>query len=216
MEDYAEELRTPPVSLISLVGCPDLHQSILTYLHKQQPPINTIALPDFSAISLLQKTKKETLDSAVPGGILKRDWLSKHRTRVPVVVAALFGSAAVSGDPAQWLQLCTDLENLNTLPIADMFYFLLSLLPFVIQRSLNSKSSVIARQLYTFKVKLIDRTIRSGFLFLLFFSFLSQTPCISGVKAPVRFPLMAGGGREGTYSIGNDQGVQALRDLLPC
>ncbi|KAK9164858.1 hypothetical protein Scep_000049 [Stephania cephalantha] len=88
--------------------------SIHTNLSSQTTtPINTIALPDFSAISLLQKTNKETLDSAVPPGILKRDWLSKHRTRVPVVVAALFASAALSGDPAQWLQVCTDLENLK-------------------------------------------------------------------------------------------------------
>ncbi|XP_010270568.1 PREDICTED: trafficking protein particle complex subunit 11 isoform X2 [Nelumbo nucifera] len=113
MEEYPEELRTPPVSLVSLVGCPELHSTISTYLHSEQPPINTLALPDFSKISVLSRSKKETLDSGQPGGILKRDWLLKHRTRSPAVVAALFGSDDVSGDPAQWLQVCTELENLK-------------------------------------------------------------------------------------------------------
>lgn len=46
-------------------------------------------------------------------GILKRDWVLKHRTRVPAVVAAMFTSDDVGGDPAQWLQVCTDLDNLK-------------------------------------------------------------------------------------------------------
>lgn len=113
MEDYAEELRTPPVSLVSLVGFPELHQAISSFLHSEQPPINTLALPDFSKISIMARKQKETQDLSPPSGILKRDWLVKHRTRVPAVVAALFGLDQISGDPAQWLQVCTDLENLK-------------------------------------------------------------------------------------------------------
>ncbi|KAI3938082.1 hypothetical protein MKW98_018638 [Papaver atlanticum] len=115
MEDYGEELRTPPVSLVSLVGLPELHSTISAYLHSEQPPINTLALPDFSKISIISKTQKETLDSSThhPGGILKKDWLLKHRTKIPSVVAALFGSDHVFGDPTQWLQVCTDLDNLK-------------------------------------------------------------------------------------------------------
>jgi trafficking protein particle complex subunit 11 len=45
MEDYPEELRTPPVSLVYIVGCPELHPSISTTLSSQQPPMNTLALP---------------------------------------------------------------------------------------------------------------------------------------------------------------------------
>ncbi|XP_059623366.1 uncharacterized protein LOC132266501 [Cornus florida] len=114
MEEYPEELRTPPVALVSLVGCPDLHTLISTHLHSEQPPINTLALPDFSKISVMAKIPKENSASGQTAGILKRDWLPKHRTRVPAVVAALFSSDHVSGDPAQWLQVCTDLENLKT------------------------------------------------------------------------------------------------------
>lgn len=111
MEEYPEELRTPPVSLISLVGCPELHSLISTHLHSEQPPINTLALPDFSAISIMNRFNKEIRDPVA--GILKKDWLLKHRTRVPAVVAALFTSDHVSGDPAQWLELCTHVENLK-------------------------------------------------------------------------------------------------------
>lgn len=114
MEEYPEELRTPPVALVSLVGCPELHASITTHLHSEQPPINALALPDFSKISIFAKPSK---DASIPpppvAGILKKDWLLKHRTRVPAVVAALFNSDHVSGDPAQWLQVCTNLENLK-------------------------------------------------------------------------------------------------------
>lgn len=114
MEEYPEELRTPPVALVSLVGCPELHATITTHLHSEQPPINALALPDFSKISIFARPSK---DASVPpppvAGILKKDWLLKHRTRVPAVVAALFSSDHVSGDPAQWLQVCTDLENLK-------------------------------------------------------------------------------------------------------
>ena len=113
MEDYPEELRTPPVALAAMVGCPEHHAAVSAHLHAEQPPINTLALPDFSKISLIAKTPKEATDSGQSTGILKRGWLLKHRTRVPAVVAALFRSDHVSGDPAQWLQVCTDLENLK-------------------------------------------------------------------------------------------------------
>ncbi|KAI8541026.1 hypothetical protein RHMOL_Rhmol08G0030600 [Rhododendron molle] len=113
MEEYPEELRTPPVALVAVVGCPELHTAISTHLHSEQPPINTLALPDFSKISVVAKRAKEGSEAGQFSGILKRDWLLKHRTMVPAVVAALFGSDHVNGDPAQWLQVCTDLENLK-------------------------------------------------------------------------------------------------------
>lgn len=61
---------------------------------------------------------RDPLGSGQPApvaGFLKRDWLLKHRTRVPAVVAAMFGSDEVGGDPARWLQVCTDLDNLKAL-----------------------------------------------------------------------------------------------------
>ncbi|CAK7357578.1 unnamed protein product [Dovyalis caffra] len=114
MEEYPEELRTPPVALVSLVGCAEHHALISSYLNAEQPPINTLALPDFSKIALLlSKPNKSDPLSGDNGGILKKDWLLKHRTRIPAVVAAFFNYDHVSGDPAQWLQVCSDIENLK-------------------------------------------------------------------------------------------------------
>lgn len=118
MEEYPEELRSPPVSLVAVVGCAELHQAITTHLHSQQPPINSLALPDISKISFLlapnpNKTSGSDSPASAAGGILKRDWLQKHRTRIPSAVAALFSSDCISGDPAQWLRLCSDLDELK-------------------------------------------------------------------------------------------------------
>ena len=123
MEEYPGELRTPPVALAALVGCPELHSRITSHLHAEQPPINALALPDFSIITLFARTPKENAGPGRPvDGILKRDWLSKHRTKIPAVVAALFSSDHISGDPAQWLQVCTDLENLKYGPFLHHNY----------------------------------------------------------------------------------------------
>lgn len=120
MEEYPEELRTPPITLTSMVGCPDLHPLISTYLLSQQPPINTLALPDLSKINVFNKKKPDpdSIIAASPppfivNGILKRDWLLKHRTKIPSVVAALFPSNHVFGDPSQWLQVCSDLDSIK-------------------------------------------------------------------------------------------------------
>lgn len=113
MEDYPEELRTPPISLVSVVGVPELHPTISSFLHSQQPPINTLALPDFSKVVVMAPMSARAAQSGPPPGVLKREWLAKHRTRIPAVVAAFFGDEQVYGDPAQWLQVCTDLENLK-------------------------------------------------------------------------------------------------------
>lgn len=120
MEEYPEEWRTPPVCLISVVGLAEHehHRLISTHLLSEQPPTNTLALPDLSKLlHLLSKKPKQPLDatssSSPAAGILKRDWLIKHRTRVPSVVAALFSSDQVYGDPAQWLQVCSDLDLLK-------------------------------------------------------------------------------------------------------
>ncbi|GLT26933.1 hypothetical protein SLA2020_019710 [Shorea laevis] len=119
MEEYPEELRTPPVSLVALVGCTEQHALISTHLNSEQPPINTLALPDLSKISLFLPAKsnnnQQPADSSSSNGILKRDWLQKHRTKTPAVVAALFSSLHVAGDPAQWLQVCSDLDQLKAL-----------------------------------------------------------------------------------------------------
>ncbi|CAH8352212.1 unnamed protein product [Eruca vesicaria subsp. sativa] len=122
-KEYPEELRTPPVSLVALFGCSELHSSITTHLHSQQPPINALAFPDFSHLPLLlapHQTSSFTdpLSDSSPtlptSGILKRDWLLKHRTKVPALVAAFFPSTHIFGDPTQWLQVCSNLDTLKS------------------------------------------------------------------------------------------------------
>lgn len=129
-EEYPEELRTPPVSLVALFGCSELHSSITTHLHSQQPPINALAFPDFSHLPLLlapppshdhshSSSFRDPLSSdssspTLPSGILKRDWLLKHRTKVPALVAAFFPSNHIFGDPTQWLQVCSTLDTLKS------------------------------------------------------------------------------------------------------
>ncbi|QCD82178.1 trafficking protein particle complex subunit 11 [Vigna unguiculata] len=120
MEEYPEEVRTPPVTLVSLVGCPEFQTLISTHFLSAQPPINTLALPDVSKIIHLFNNKKDpdptaTSPSPVLPGILKRDWLLKHRTKSPALLAALFPSHHLTGDPAQWLQLCSDLDSIKAL-----------------------------------------------------------------------------------------------------
>ncbi|XP_054821868.1 uncharacterized protein LOC129320434 isoform X1 [Prosopis cineraria] len=118
MEEYPEELRTPPVTLISMVGCPEVHALISTHLLSANPPINTLALPDLSKISLFSKKHDSDSNttasppSSVPG-IVKRHWLLKHRTKVPSLLAALFPAQHVFGDPAQWLRVCSDLDSIK-------------------------------------------------------------------------------------------------------
>ncbi|XP_017969396.1 PREDICTED: trafficking protein particle complex subunit 11 [Theobroma cacao] len=111
MEEYPEELRSPPVRLVALVGCPEQHGLISSHLLTQQPPINTLALPDLSKLSLLLQHNPSKSSSG--GGILRRDWLVKHRAKIPAVVVALFSWDQVSGDPAQWGQVCSDLDELK-------------------------------------------------------------------------------------------------------
>lgn len=106
------------MSLIALVGCTEQHAIISTHLNSEQPPINTLALPDLAKICLLlpvKTTSPPPAGSSPTPGILKRDWLQKHRTKIPSVVVALFSYLHVAGDPAQWLQVCSDVDQLKTL-----------------------------------------------------------------------------------------------------
>lgn len=114
MEEYPEEIRSPPVSLVAVAGGGDLQPAISAHLHSLQPPINSLALPNLSDISLLLSGhRSDTEQPKNPDGILRRDWLLKHRTKIPSVAAAFLSSDSVSGDPAQWLRLCSDLDSLK-------------------------------------------------------------------------------------------------------
>ena len=121
MEEYPEELRTPPITLISIVVCPELHNTISKHLHSEQPPINTIALPDFTKISLFSKSKLEDPSPSPLLDILKHDWLTKHQIKIPSILAALFFHSQLSSDPASWLQVCSHIDQIKTKIVNDYF-----------------------------------------------------------------------------------------------
>ncbi|KAL3675158.1 hypothetical protein R1sor_025106 [Riccia sorocarpa] len=115
MDQYPEELRTPPMPLVALVGMPELHSAISLSLHTEQLPLNTLAIPDISKISIIGGKEKKPVDARMPPpvGILKADWLAKHRTRSPAVLAVLLSCEQVYGDPAQWLQVFSNIDTIK-------------------------------------------------------------------------------------------------------
>ena len=118
-ELYSQELRTPPLPLVALVGVTELHSVISSYLHAEPVPINTLALPDFSKASVFGGKERKSVDMKAPPpllppfGILKIDWLRKHRTKVPAVVVVLLTREEIYGDPSQWLQVCNNLDTIK-------------------------------------------------------------------------------------------------------
>lgn len=83
----------------------------------QQLPINTLALPDFTKVAVIGGKERKAADARLPPpvGILKIDWLWKHRTRVPAALIVLLTREEVYGDPAQWAQVCTNLDTIKNI-----------------------------------------------------------------------------------------------------
>ncbi len=54
MDYYPPELVTPPLALVALLGCPELHSTVGEFLRSQhRPPINSIGLADPQSASRL-------------------------------------------------------------------------------------------------------------------------------------------------------------------
>lgn len=108
MDCYPPELVTPPLALVALLGCPELHSSVGEFLRSQhRPPINSIGLADPQSASRLLGERKSTVTSHTPPvEILKADWFAKHRQRRPAVAVLFLSRDSVLGDPASWLR-CT-------------------------------------------------------------------------------------------------------------
>ncbi|KAG6554217.1 hypothetical protein Mapa_004133 [Marchantia paleacea] len=117
MDLYPEELRTPPMALVALVGMPELHSAVSLSLQKEEPPLNTLAIPEFCRISIIGGKERKAADARMPPplGILKADWLAKHRTRSAAVLAILLSCDQVYGDHSQWLQICSHIDSVNVI-----------------------------------------------------------------------------------------------------
>ena len=68
MDYYPPELVTPPLALVALLGCPELHSTVGEFLRSQhRPPINSIGLADPQSASRLfgePATSKRVLKSS--------------------------------------------------------------------------------------------------------------------------------------------------------
>ncbi|KAL0042524.1 hypothetical protein WJX79_002345 [Trebouxia sp. C0005] len=108
MDYYPPELVTPPLALVALLGCPELHSTVGEFLRSQhRPPINSIGLAEPQSASRLFGERKSTVTSHTPPvDILKADWFAKHRQRRPAVAVLFLSRDSVLGDPASWLR-CT-------------------------------------------------------------------------------------------------------------
>ena len=73
MNTYPQELVTPPLALVALLGCPQLHPSVGEYLRSQhRPPINSLGVAEPWAASRLFGERKGMLTAPKErAGILK-------------------------------------------------------------------------------------------------------------------------------------------------
>lgn len=112
MEEYPEELLTPPVPLVALLGVPQLHAQMAEFLASQQPAMAALSIPDPSDAGVLGGKERRPLDSRMPPpvGIIKSDWLAKHRQRTASVAVLLLEREHVYGDPTEWQVVCGHID----------------------------------------------------------------------------------------------------------
>lgn len=90
MNFYPSELITPPLALVALLGCPELHPEIGEFLRSQhKPPINSLGVADPWAAARLFGERKSTLTApADQTGILK-----VHSSTAIALMYSLFRTA---------------------------------------------------------------------------------------------------------------------------
>eukprot|EP00884_Botryococcus_braunii_P005388 jgi/Botrbrau1/14850/Bobra.0326s0004.1 len=115
MNFYPPELVTPPLALVVFLGCPEVHSSVGEFLRSHhKPPMNSLGVADpLSAPRLFGERKQSLVASAAPAGILKADWLQKHRTRRPSVALLFLHTSAVAGDPNAWAGVCRNVDTVR-------------------------------------------------------------------------------------------------------
>ncbi|KAK9789561.1 hypothetical protein WJX73_006387 [Symbiochloris irregularis] len=103
MDAYPAEIVTPPLALMALLGCPELHAQMHEYLRSHhKPPINSVGVANPLDVGRVFGERKSPLAAGQPAGILKADWFAKHRQRRPAVAVLLIPRAEVEGAPDAW------------------------------------------------------------------------------------------------------------------
>lgn len=65
MDTIPAEYLTPPLALVALMGCENLHPHIMEHLKTAKPPINCLGVADPQMCERLFKPKKEAHDALV-------------------------------------------------------------------------------------------------------------------------------------------------------
>ncbi|PNW70671.1 hypothetical protein CHLRE_17g729700v5 [Chlamydomonas reinhardtii] len=110
---YPQEHRTPPLPLVALLGCPELHREIGDFFIQQhRPPLvfhgSNEPIEQFVARAFGPKKQSVLLGPVM--GILKSDWFAKHRGKKPAMAVALVERRDLEGDPSTWNRLVYGLK----------------------------------------------------------------------------------------------------------
>ncbi|KAG2431817.1 hypothetical protein HXX76_009311 [Chlamydomonas incerta] len=110
---YPQEHRTPPLPLVALLGCPELHREIGDFFIQQhRPPLvfHGSNEPIEQFVSRAFGPKKQLVLLGPVLGILKSDWFAKHRGKKPAMAVALVERRDLEGDPSTWNRLVYGLK----------------------------------------------------------------------------------------------------------
>eukprot|EP00897_Mesotaenium_endlicherianum_P002416 jgi/Mesen1/2201/ME000152S01293 len=119
MQHFPQEFLEAPPPLVALVGVPELHAKVAEYLQSLQPPVLSLFIHDPAKVTALGGRERRPPDAKLPPpvGIIKADWLTKHRERSASIVVVSLERERVYGDPAQWMGVCAELNNINPLAL---------------------------------------------------------------------------------------------------
>ncbi|GIM12975.1 hypothetical protein Vretimale_16160, partial [Volvox reticuliferus] len=111
---YPQEHRTPPLPLVALLGCPELHRDIGDYfIQHHRPPLvfhgSNEPLEQFVSRAFGPKKRVALTVGPLPG-ILKSDWFAKHRGKKPAMAVALVERRDLEGDPTTWNRMIYGLK----------------------------------------------------------------------------------------------------------
>jgi len=112
---YPLEYRTPPLPLVALIGCPEVHKDVADFfVHQLRPPLVSLFTSTEPTEQFLSRNfgpgKQASSTAPTPSGILKAEWLAKHRGKRPAVAVALITRQELEGDPSSWTRMLYTLK----------------------------------------------------------------------------------------------------------
>jgi hypothetical protein len=119
MNEYGDELRHFPSPVLALIGCNNMHTPIVKNLstrkdlYGQEVSYYHVLSFENCGPSLFPDRKKErrqTYEGYIPLGILKADWMNKHRKLLPSVVVLLYTWEEEKNWKNKENDICNDLD----------------------------------------------------------------------------------------------------------